>query len=126
MQLLLQIFFSVGIFLVLVFLLWYFVVKYRARKKLYKQLTHLQSQASYLGKQMLAQKIKESHGKQSLLFFIEYLERFTHNQPYSSVQQLLSQHGFNEAEIESMSKVLYQDGHLEEGIKKKILALKID
>gem|GEM_PF-6928160 len=95
-QLFLQIFFSLGIFLVLAFLLRYFVVKYRARKRLHTQLAHLQSQASHLGKQMLAQKIKESHGKQSLVYFVEYLEQFTSNSPYHSVPQLLSQHGFDE------------------------------
>ncbi|PJA48271.1 MAG: hypothetical protein CO170_03235 [candidate division SR1 bacterium CG_4_9_14_3_um_filter_40_9] len=120
LQLLLQIFFALGIFLVLAFLLWYFIVKCRGRKKLYKQLEHLQFQASRLGKQMLAQKIGDSEGKQLLVFFIEYLERFATNASYHSIDQLLAQHGFEDGEIESMMKVLYQSGHLEEKIREKI------
>jgi len=33
---------------------------------------------------------------------------------------LLAQHGFEDGEIESMMKVLYQSGHLEEKIREKI------
>jgi len=119
--LLLNIFFAIGIFLLLVFLLRYFVVKYRGRKKLYKQVEHMQSQATRLGHHILAQKIGESQGKELVVFFIEYLERFTTNMPYASVPQLLAQHGFDQEEIDSLLKVLYKGGHLQETLKTKIL-----
>jgi len=90
---------------------------------MYKQIFHLQSQATHLGKQMLVQKIKEAKGQTLCVLFVEYLERFWVDVSYSSVQQLLAQHGFDQEEIDCFVRVLYQGGDLEVGVEKKVLRI---
>ena len=82
----------------------------------------MQDQANSLGRQMLTQKMHEFEDKWLLVFFIEYLERFTTYMPYASIDQLLAQHGFEAHDIEVMMNVLHKHQHLPTEIKNKVLS----
>jgi len=85
-----------------------------------KQIDYLQSHALHLQQQMLTQKMQNVAGQALCVLFVEYLERFAINTPYSCVQQLLAQHGFDQDEIDSFVGVLYQGGNLDAGIERKM------
>jgi hypothetical protein len=87
----------------------YFRLKYRRRKNLFQQVDHIDQQAHDLGKQILIQKIQKSLGKNKLILFIEYLEKFVTNKPYANISQLLVLHGFTQQEAEECEKALYTE-----------------
>ena len=77
------------VFGVCLFFLMYFVVKYRRGKQLFTILRRHDQQAQVLEKQMLVDKILKSSGKQKLVLYIEYLERFVTMASYAGLSELL-------------------------------------
>lgn len=100
--------------------LWYVIVQYRRRKKLLQETSKILEQANAFSQQMLVQKIRESEGKIQLVLYIEYLERFTTNESYHGVAELLWQHGWDDAEVENIVAVLYKNAVLDDKLKEKI------
>lgn len=108
------------LFGVCLFLVLYFRIKYRRRKALFQQLDHIDQQAQDLGKQLLIQKIRKTLGKDKLILFIEYLEKFVTNTPYANLSELLSPQWFTHAEAEECEQTLYTDKEFSKHIEHKI------
>ena len=89
LQLRLQIFLFSVIFFGIIVMLWYFVIKYRRRKQLHQQMDNMKQETVALNQKMLLNKMSESDGKLFLILYIEYLEKFTTNKSYSSIEELL-------------------------------------
>lgn len=84
--------------------------------------------AKELEKQLFLQKIRKSLGKELLILFIEYLERFVTNEPYANLLELLIPQGFTHKEAEELSEVLYTEKKLSKHLETKIAEIltKID
>lgn len=114
--------FSVIIVLVIIGLcLWYSIFKYKLRKKLLHNISNIKSQSKKLEKDILINKIKESDWEQMLIYWIEYLERFSMWRKYHSIDEIFSQNWFNSKEISKITKVLYSGASLDTNLRDKIL-----
>ncbi len=76
---------------------------------------------SDLEKKLLIEKMWKSSDRVLLVLYIEYLEKFTTNEWYSSINDLLSQNWFFQEEIEVLMSVLYWANKLDDELSKKIL-----
>ncbi len=77
------------VFGVCLFFLLYVLIRYRKGKSLFTILEQHNHQAQRLEQQMLVEKIVKSSGKEKLVLYIEYLERFVTIASYASVSDLL-------------------------------------
>lgn len=93
---------------------------YRRKQKLVHQSDDFDQQAQDLNQTLLRQNIKKSTGKNKLILFIEYLERFITTdatgarpvQAYANLWELLLPQWFTPAEVEEFQLVLYTDKQL--------------
>lgn len=76
------------VFGVCLFFLLYFVVIYRREKDLSKTLRSCSQQSHILEKHMFVERVAKSAGKQKLLLYVEYLEKFVTMAPYANLSEL--------------------------------------
>lgn len=106
----------------------YFWIKYRRERQLLRHLTTFDHRTQALEKDLFLQKITSASGKQCVVLFIEYLEKFVTSdatgvrplQAYANLSELLVPQGFTEKEVEALEHVLYADTTLSKDLKIKI------
>lgn len=104
-----QIFGIAIVFGICLFLLIYFFLKYRRAKSLSRQVALFDRHSQDLGKQLLIQKIQKSSGKDKLVLFIEYLERFITSDTYANLWELFHAQWFSAEEIQVFERAIYAD-----------------
>ncbi len=103
----LEIFFTLLLMWVCIWLFIFFLIKYTRRKALQKILTDIQAQTKNLDKYNFQQKLIESDEKQQVILFIEYLNKFYKLKPSSDFQWLLSSIWISDKDSDKISQFLY-------------------
>jgi len=116
----LKVFGSVSLFGVCLFIFVYIWKHYRQQKKRIVQFTRFDEESHLLQKHLLLQKIATTWGKELLILFIDYLERFVTLDSYSSISDLLLSLWYTSKEIQKMEHVLYANQKLSEHLESKI------
>ncbi len=81
----------------------------------------MQHEELNMQQQLLIKKMQGAEGKVFLILYIEYLERFTTNKLYSSIEELLRQQDLHEDDVVSLLSVLYEDKDMDISLRDKIL-----
>lgn len=102
-----QIFGIVILFGICLFFILYFLLKYRRSQALLHKADIIDHQAQDFGKQLLIQNIQKSSGKDKLVLFIEYLEKFVTLGTYANLSQLLHTQWFAAHHIQEFEQVIY-------------------
>lgn len=102
-----QIFGIVILFGICLFFLLFFLLKYRRSQVLFHKANIIDHQAQDFEKQLLIQNIQKSFGKDKLVLFIEYLERFVTLDTYANLSQLLHTQWFAVHHIQEFEQVIY-------------------
>lgn len=109
------------------FFLIYSLQMYRRNTKLLHDSEALNLQSQDMLRQLSIHNIHKASGKEKLILFIAYLEKFVTNRPtnqsqdtYANITELLSAHGFNPKETEECAHVLYTNHRLSQHIVDKI------
>jgi hypothetical protein len=70
--------------------------------------------------ELILQSIRKGSGKELVVLFIDYLERFVTNSHYANIAELLLSYGFSDKEVKEIEMVLYVHGKLEKSLEEKI------
>lgn len=85
-----------------------------------KQLHIFNHYSKEMEQELIIQRIRKSSGKELVVLFIDYLERFVTNNHYANIAELLLSCGFNKSDVEDIEKVLYMDTLLSKSLETKI------
>ncbi len=113
----------VGILLlfgVCLFFVLYFRLKRRKGKQLVQHLHTFDARAKEIEKELLLQKIRESSGKELVILFVDYLERFVTSNHYANIAELLLSCGLIDKEIKDIEMVVYADEKLSPSLENKL------
>jgi len=116
-----QIFGIALLFWICLFFVLYFWSKYRKGKKLSHQLENFDHRAQDIQRELVLQKIHKSSGKDLVILFIDYLERFITSKHYANLSELLALHWFTVKEAEELAEVIYTDKKLSKQLEEKIM-----
>lgn len=111
---------SVLLFGVCLFFVLYFWISYRKGKQLFRQLDSYDQRAQVLERDLVLQKIRKSSGKDLLILFIDYLERFVTSKHYANISELLVSQWFTAKEADEFAEIVYTDKPLPKDLEHKI------